>query len=118
MSKVITAMDMAKKEGSGSVIERIGKFAQLFGNKFVTDRTAGNPVFARIDYGRWLADCECGGAEYVDPETPVFFCQACGNRSTSGRARPVIFPENREQIEAETMEKPAGGHQCWTRGEA
>lgn len=105
MDKVITAKDLANREGCGSVGERIQKLATRFNRKFVSDRTAGNPVHARIDFGRWIADCECGGAEYVDPDEPIFFCLSCGNAATSGRAREVIFPDDRNKIEKEVMSR-------------
>jgi len=114
---VKTAKDMAFQESFKSVVERITTLATKYNHKYVNDRTSGNPVYARIDYGRWLADCECGGAEYVDHETPLFFCMACGNRGTNGRARKVIFPKNREEIEIDTMKQPLGGMQSWNRGE-
>jgi len=105
VDKVITAKDLAKREGVGSVSERIRKLAERHGHTYHPDRPAGKPVRARINRGRWIADCECGGAEYVDPDEPLFFCMSCGNAVTSGRAREVIFPENRKDIEAEVMSR-------------
>jgi hypothetical protein len=112
---VKTAKDKATEEKFKSVTERITVFAVRFNHKFVNDRTAGNPVYARIDYGRWIADCECGGAEMVDPNEPIFFCLSCGNKVTSGRARKVEFPKDRVKIETETMQQPEGGWQSWER---
>jgi hypothetical protein len=109
VDKVITALDYAKREGIKSVGERIRRVAIKHGRHYVEDRTAGTPVMARIDYGRWIADCECGGAEAVDPSTPIFFCVSCGNIRTSGRARPVIFPPDLKAVEAEIMKRPARG---------
>ncbi len=106
MDKVITAKDLADREGYGSVAERIEKLAIRYKHSFANDRLAGKPVIARIDFGRWLADCECGGAEYVDPDEPIFFCISCGNAAVSGRARQVIFPEDRKAIEDEVMARP------------
>lgn len=115
MEKVKTAKDKAIEEKFKSVSERIAVLSVKYNHKYISDRTAGIPVYARIDWGRWIADCECGGAEYVDPETPLFFCMSCGNHGTSGRARKVMFPKNREAIEIETMKHPVGGHQSWER---
>jgi len=64
------------------------------------------PVIARIDYGRWLADCECGGAELVSFKDPFFFCLSCGNFSCGGRARKVEFPRIRAAIESELLRRP------------
>ena len=54
------------------------------------DKTVdGDPVIARIDHGRLIADCECNGAELVDPVDLRFFCFSCGNQATGGKMRPV-----------------------------
>lgn len=63
-------------------------------------------VQARIWQGQWIADCECGGASFVDPAEPIFFCFGCGNRADDGRLRQVIFPENIQQIETLVLERP------------
>lgn len=64
------------------------------------------PVMARIWQGQWIADCECRGASFVDPDEPIFFCFSCGNRAQGGWVRSVIFPEQREAIEALVLERP------------
>ncbi len=67
---------------------------------------AGN-VNARIWQGHWIADCpNCDGAEFVDPEEPIFFCWGCGNRAQKGKIYNVVFPDNREEIEKKTLERP------------
>ncbi len=66
----------------------------------------GPPVSARIWQGQWIADCECGGASFIDPEDPFFFCFGCGNRSNKNRPRPVIVPDNWREIEAVLLERP------------
>jgi hypothetical protein len=63
----------------------------------------GAPVYARIWQGQWIADCECKGASFVDPEEPVFFCFSCGNRAHGELPRPVIFPEKAERMEIERL---------------
>jgi hypothetical protein len=63
----------------------------------------GTPVTARIWQGQWIADCECNGACFVDPEEPVFFCFTCGNRANGQKPRPVIFPPTAERIEIERL---------------
>ena len=65
-----------------------------------------HPVYARIDSGRWIADCECGGAEYVDPDEPIFYCLSCGNSKYKSCARNVIFPGQRIDIERIILERP------------
>jgi len=56
---VKTAKDKATEEKFKSVAERITVLAVRYNHKYINDRPAGNPVYARIDYGRWIADCEC-----------------------------------------------------------
>ena len=63
-------------------------------------------VRARIWQGQWIADCECGGASFVEPEEPVFFCFSCANRTHNGRVRNAIFPEQREEIEKLILLRP------------
>lgn len=66
----------------------------------------GTPVTARIWQGQWIADCECNGACFVDPEEPVFFCFTCGNRANGQKPRPVIFPDDWQEIEKLLLERP------------
>lgn len=65
---------------------------------------AGKPVLARIERGQWIADCECGGATFVDPEWPYTFCFNC--RTNGSHLRPVEFPENWKEIELTLLERP------------
>ena len=67
--------------------------------KLIVKPCTGEPVYARVEANRWLADCECGGAEVVDQETKRFFCFSCLNVNNGGRARPVIFPADQVDIE-------------------
>lgn len=67
---------------------------------------SSDAVFARIWQGQWIADCECGGASFVEADEPIFFCFSCGNRRHGGRVRRVAFPENLEIIEALMLQRP------------
>ena len=73
-------------------------------------------VLARIDAGRWLADCPagCGGAEMVSAADPIFLCIACGS---DDRWWPVTFPSNRAAIEAEIIKRADVNGWAWTPGE-
>lgn len=69
------------------------------------------PALARVDFGRWIADCpdpDCLGAEYVEPGEQIFFCFNCGNVLINGDARQVLFPddETRDRIEKVLLERP------------
>lgn len=59
-------------------------------------------VVARVDWGRWLADCPlCGGAELVSRKAGVFYCLSCGMADQDGKPMRVLFPDDAEEIEAE-----------------
>ena len=75
------------------------------------------PVYAMIDTGRWGAKCECGGAEYVEFDDPVFWCFGCGNVSVGGLLRPVLFPSAKEVEEIELLltERPISVHKGLTK---
>jgi hypothetical protein len=103
----------AKHYGKGSAREYIRKTqADLYKRGVVVQierldgEPSGVPVHARIWQGQWVADCECCGASFVDPDEPVFFCFSCGNRSNGKQARPVIFPAERAEIERLILERP------------
>lgn len=67
------------------------------------------PVYARMNYGRWLADCECKAAVLLFRGKPGewFWCPACENAATAGQLRPVIWPDGRDQIDADKSTLPA-----------
>lgn len=67
------------------------------------------PAYAFIDWGRWAWSCECGNQMYAEPRDPIGFCDQCGNVFTNGSARPVIFPDNVQDIEAALMEREVEG---------
>ena len=112
---IITAKHMAQMEGAPDVKGRILKLREkLFKRRNIAvhikdlDKPRGAAVLARIELGQWIADCECGGAEYVDPDEPIFFCFSCGNRANDNVPRPVTFPSpaEREIIERLVLERP------------
>lgn len=112
---IVTARHYAKREGASSVKERILKQRERLHKKnsiAITikdiDQARGKAVEARIEFGQWIGDCECGGAEFVDPQEPIFFCFSCGNRENSGVPRPVAFPEEATRLEIErlVLERP------------
>jgi hypothetical protein len=82
----------------------------------VLSGTSEVAVAARIDAGRWLADCPvgCGGAEMVSAADPVFICISCGS---DDKWWPVIFPGNRAAIEAEIVKRTDINGWGWTPGE-
>lgn len=115
VERIVNGKDLAKQnkifshgewvKRKSAALARAGRIEKPWRGKVCEELSQA--VKARIDFGRWIADCpDCGGAEYVDPEEKIFFCLSCGNEVLDGEARQVIFPENREEIEALVLERP------------
>ncbi len=51
----------------------------------------GDPINAWVENNAWIARCECGGQEVVDPEELRFYCFGCLNIINGGRSRPLNF---------------------------
>ena len=80
------------------------RLARWSGHRVVEEVSEDAPVEAVWDDGRWVAVCECGGAEVVaGPDAPddeqVFYCCSCGNKAVGGRWRPVVYEEVRDAVE-------------------
>ena len=114
MDKIITAKDYAAREGAKTIKERIRRISNemvrrnILDTPFDDSEVVGKPVNAEINWGQWIAKCECGGAEAVDPDEPIFYCFSCGNYANHGKPRPVIFPDQKERgkIEREILKRP------------
>jgi len=104
--KIINAVDVARHHGMESATTWRAAIAHLRGHRIDKTVDTQHPVYAQISHGRWIAVCECGGAEYVTPDDPVFFCNSCGNRIVSHRLRKVIFPKSRKRIEKKLLSEP------------
>ena len=93
----------------------VGVFRRMHPGRVVSGMS-GEPVAARIDAGRWLADCPvgCGGAEMVSAADPVFLCISCGS---DDKLWPVTFPDDRAAIEAEVVKRVDVHGWAWTPGE-
>lgn len=75
------------------------------------------PTIARVDWGRWIADCPCGGAEMVWIEGPhVIWCASCGNAALAGQWRPVALPERVHEIILTLGERPHQKDRNWQPG--
>ena len=105
MDKIYTGNDKAHEIGYDSLRSMIYDLARQRGFK-LTGKISRDKVKARIDFGRWIADCPCGGAGYVDPDDPIFWCGSCGNEKHHGDFLTVVFPKNREEIENEILARP------------
>lgn len=67
------------------------------------DQLAGpeHAISARLDWGRWCADCPCGAAWLVWLRGPhQIWCGACGNLTCGGLWRPVVVPPDWPAINA------------------
>jgi hypothetical protein len=104
VNRIITAKDYGGVKAyitkSQVDLHRRGVNVQVIG---LDAEPTGTPVLARIWQGQWIADCECGGASFVDPDEPKFFCFGCGNRAHGSRVRPVTFPPAEIRMEIERL---------------
>jgi hypothetical protein len=77
------------------------------------------PAPVRVDWGRWIADCPCGGAEMVWLEGPhQIWCARCGNADLGGQWRPVVLPERVHEIMAELEALPRLSDRNWRPAES
>lgn len=105
MDKIFTGNDKARELGFSGLRQMIETLAARSGHK-LSGKVSKSTVAARVDFGRWIADCLCGGAAYVEPDDPVFWCSSCGNDQHHGDLLTVMFPANREEIERELLTRP------------
>lgn len=61
----------------------------------------GEQVWARINHGRWVADCVCESAQIVTPADARFACTECGWGWVT-----VVFPGDPAAAEAEVEAAP------------
>ena len=107
--KIINAKDYMKREHVKSMKERINKICTAMMKRgvletpFVDCEPIGKPVYAEVNFGQWVARCQCGGAETIDPDEPIFYCFSCGNFDNHGKPRMVIFPSKKEIKDIETV---------------
>lgn len=76
------------------------------------EKKDGDQVYARVDHGRWLADCSnlaCTGAELVT-EGEEMLCASCGTVSL------VVWPSDAGDIDR-VLNKRLTDNQHWTPGE-
>lgn len=107
--KIYTGRDLAQRDGWTTHAEWITQLCRRMAHLLETPfsgKVSGEPIYAYVDFGRWIAACECGGHEYVDPDEQIFYCFSCGNRAVQGDARPVIFPDARDEIERLLLRRP------------
>ncbi|MEU0716845.1 hypothetical protein ABZ498_06640 [Streptomyces lavendulocolor] len=70
----------------------------------------GPPLIARVDAGRWVAQCpQCASAQVVTPDDPRMWCVEC---QPDGWAT-VRFPEDPASVETEVAALPSRERFWW-----
>lgn len=104
--KIFTGDDRARELGFKSYREFVTKFAARMNYTIEEGIADDMPLNAFVTGGRWVAQCECGDCYYVSPTDPLGFCYGgCGNAVQGGKLRPIVFPDNRAEIEAALLER-------------
>lgn len=76
-------------------------------------------TLARVEHGRWYADCPfCASGQVVSPTDPRFLCagsDGCANGQIKGAFAQVVFPQGdeREQAEPVLLARPAHDNRNW-----
>lgn len=72
----------------------------------IIEKDGADPIIARINHSRWIADCPfCNGAEFVPIDNPKFMCQSCWNDG-SLEYIAIEMPNNRKAIETALNKRP------------
>ena len=72
----------------------------------VSQEAVSPPLAARVNHGRWIADCDrCEGAELLI-EPGWILCVSCVVTGESPTWRRVILPSKRKDIETILMDRP------------
>ncbi len=78
---------------------------------------AGRQAIARVNHGRWIADCAwCAGGMLTRPSWGVAYCAECGaryERGTYPNAHAVVFPEAYAVIEKLLLRRVRRDQQNW-----
>jgi hypothetical protein len=79
-------------------------------NLVISGDTHVTEIPARINHGRWIADCPldcegqpCGGAECVTEDDTIFYCLSCGNEQIHGAFIRVLFPPTKKRNKIEKI---------------
>jgi len=106
---IVTSRHYAESLGCTSSLERIMKMRDKINHIKHTvlpmqdKKYAADPVHGFIENGQWIARCECGGCEFVDPDDGVFYCFSCLNRGYNHMLRHVVFPDAKTRHEIERL---------------
>lgn len=77
---------------------------------------AAKPALAaRVNHGQWIVDCPfCPSASMACATDHRFFCVNCLNAGAGGKWLAVIWPKNRDAIEAVLLERPNPHTRNWS----
>lgn len=94
--------------GDGSTVRALEDYRTFFRNHLRAMKRArqpqSTPLRAGLDCGRWVVNCECGGAIALHPEWQYAACLTCGREWTE-----IIFPTEEFMLQLEkilTMRPP------------
>ncbi|MEV1063371.1 hypothetical protein [Streptomyces sp. NPDC050263] len=91
--------------------ERVWRWAELRQQRRLVPPDGfviGQHAYARINHGRWVADCLCGSAQVVTPADPRMACTECG----LGWIR-LVFPEDPAAAEAAVADELPHERNWW-----
>ena len=75
---------------------------------------ADQAIEAYANHGRWVVECpDCHGAQLACRTDARFLCNECGNVAIGGLWRPVTWPGDLEEIEAELHRRPLRQNRNW-----
>lgn len=81
-------------------------------------QASGDPLVPEVNHGRWIVQCPyCDGAAFAEEGEP-FFCAECLMLENGGMARPVAFPETKDQIEAVLLRRDQDKNRNWKKTES
>ena len=112
--KIKTVEDLISGDLSAPVVE-VAFLIWSQGRRNLPQRVNSRvKAIARVDHGRWLADCPfCTGAEMVSKQDHRFFCHSCLNAEVNGDWIGVQFPSNVAAIEEVLLERANSTNRHW-----
>ena len=77
------------------------------------------PREAFVEGGRWLVQCECGGADDVDLGSLLWMCGSCFNSAHGHQWRKVLLPDTRTRqiVERALLMRPNARTRTWRSDE-
>ena len=102
----VTFEDFVRHNFNTQTLGRLPGYSEQATKQRACQPHRGNPVLAEVVTNRWIARCECGGAEVVDENDPRFYCFNCMNRKNDHYPRPVTFPTDSHKIEMALRARP------------